>query len=459
MLGLAGLIGAALPFAARALAPLFLPREVALDQAAELVLWGSLAASLALFLPPAVLLGTVCPLGTQALQELLGGAAGRAGGLVLGFSTLGSLAGVFGTSHFLVPVLGLRATFFVAGGALALAGLMAGLLRGGRGRWRDASAVVLIPALALLGEPPRHLGLGKVELARAESPYQTLRVVEDRSSEPPLRFLQVNEGFDSFQSVWQPEPGFLPRGFYYNDFALPMWWSDRAGTWRVLLLGLGAGTAVRVLEGARPPGVELSWTGVELDPWVLELAHTHMELGSGDHGRILGGLDARVALRGDLSAYDQIVLDCYANQIELPPHLSTVEFFGELRAHLAPGGWLCANLGGFGFDDPVVAALAATVAYAFDDAVLVLRVPQSRNFVLFARRDGPLPLDGAGRLRTDLPALRALLGPRELPGSWRRVAPPAEDGVLCDDRAPLESLALASIRTGRRRLLAGGARP
>src|SRR6185503_17522882 len=158
--GLAGIAASLLPLGASLLAPRLLPREVALDEAADLVLWGSLAASLALFLPPAVLLGTVCPLGTQALQEMQGGAAGRAGGLVLGVSTLGSLAGVFGTSHLLVPGLGLRATFFVAGGALACAGLIAGFLGGARGRWTGAAALVALPLLAMCGEAARDLGPG-----------------------------------------------------------------------------------------------------------------------------------------------------------------------------------------------------------------------------------------------------------------------------------------------------------
>jgi hypothetical protein len=51
-----------------------------------------------------------------------------------------------------------------------------------------------------------------------------LRVVEDRTQSEPLRYLQVNEGFDSFQSVWQPSIGTLPEGFYYNDFLLPLSW-------------------------------------------------------------------------------------------------------------------------------------------------------------------------------------------------------------------------------------------
>ena len=81
----------------------------------------------------------------------------------------------------------------------------------------------------------------------------------------------MNEGFDSYQSVWQPEPGLLGMGYYYNDFALPAWWSGASGPWRVVVLGLGAGTAFRVLRGASPPGVELELVGVELDP--ERLAH------------------------------------------------------------------------------------------------------------------------------------------------------------------------------------------
>jgi predicted membrane-bound spermidine synthase len=458
MLGIAGFLGACLPLGTSWIGPFLLPSEVALDEAADLVVWGSLAASLALFLPPAVLLGTVCPLGTQVLQDMQGGAAGRAGGLVLCASTLGSLAGVFGTSHFLVPVLGLRTTFLVAGSALVLAGLAAGILARRAGRSASVAGLIVL-AFFFRAEATPVLAPGRVELARAESPYQSLRVVEDRSSEPWLRYLQVNEGFDSFQSVWQPEPGFLPRGFYYNDFALPMWWERREGTWNVLVLGLGAGTVVRVLRGTLPPGVELACTGVELDPWVLTLAREHMGLEEREGTRLVGGLDARVALRGRIGTFDEIVLDCYANQTELPPHLSTEEFFRDLRARLRPGGWLTANLGGFGFDDPVVDALVMTVARAFEESVLVLRVPQSRNFVLFARNGGALPLDEEGRLSSGDERLRALLGPRELPGSWRVFAPDPEREVLSDDRAPLEELELASIREGRQRLLAGGARP
>jgi spermidine synthase len=440
-------------------APLFVPAEIALEESAGLVLWGSLALALLVFLPPAVLLGTVCPLAVEAVAEARRVPAGTAGGVVLATSTLGSLAGVFGTSHLLLPRLGLTGTFLLAGATLAGAGAAALFLgrRGGTGGGRDALQLLFVGLVAaglLEGEPEGPpLAEGFRLLARRESRYQSLRVVEDRTREPMLRLLQVNEGFDSFQSVWQPEPGLLPEGFYYNDSVLPLAWAGAAGPWRVLVLGLGAGTVLRVIEGASPPGVEPHSVGVELDPEVVALGREFFDLVpvAGER-EIWGGLDARVALRVGGSLFDQIVLDCYANQVEIPAHLCTREFFAEARGRLAPGGWLVANLGGFGFDDPVVVAVARTCARAFGSPVLLLRVPHSRNFTLVARHDAALPLaedgtpSGAGSAE-----LSRLLSPRALPGFFRLVDDAGPQPVLSDDRCPIELLQLRSIREGRER--------
>ena len=463
MLVVAGALTAWLPGLSAPAARAFLPPDLSLHEAAGAVLWGSLAVSLVLFLLPAALLGTVAPLAVEAVQELEGGTAGHAGGAVLCASTLGSLAGVFGTSHLLLPKLGLVGTFLVASAALLGAGV-GGLILA-RGPTRRSLVPLVIGgatwlAVGLGGGAERPvLPEGRRELAYAESPYQSVRVVEDVSSTPPLRYLQVNEGFDSFQSVWQPDPGLLPEGFYYNDFVLPPMWAGARGRWSVLVLGLGAGTAVRVIEGALPEGIDLRTVGVELDPVVIALAGEYLGLTAGGAHRVLDELDARVALRVNRERFDQVVLDCYTNQVEIPPHLCTREFFGELRETLVQGGWLSANIGGFGFDDPVVAAVARTCAEAFGAPVLLLRVPRARNFTLVARRDAELPLETAadGRARlVPLPgAVGELLAARELPGAWTLVEPGAGARILTDDRCPIERLQVESIRAGRARLLGG----
>jgi hypothetical protein len=69
---------ALLPALSGAVARGFVPADLALSDAAEVVLWGSLAASLVLFLPPALLLGAVAPLAVEAVQRG-GGGRGHAG--------------------------------------------------------------------------------------------------------------------------------------------------------------------------------------------------------------------------------------------------------------------------------------------------------------------------------------------------------------------------------------------
>jgi hypothetical protein len=269
-----------------------------------------------------------------------------------------------------------------------------------------------------------------------------------------MRRLQVNEGFDSFQSVWQPAPGLLPDGYYYNLFALPLHWARRPGTWRLAVLGLGAGTTWRVVEGALPAGMTLRASGAEIDPAVVDLGERWFDLPAADPARrVLRGVDARVGLRRLEPDLDEVVLDAYANQMEIPAHLCTREFFGEVRDRLARGGWLCVNVGGFGLADPVVEAVARTAAAGFGRRVLALRVPFSRNCVLFARReaDPPEP-EGAGWYAGD-EELDRRLSALAIPGASRWFEP-GSGPVLTDDRNPIDELQRESVERGRTSWLA-----
>jgi hypothetical protein len=92
-----------LPALARPVAGFFLPPGLRLDEAAELLTWGSLAAALVLFLPATVLLGCVPPLVTEVVARRDRAGAGNAGGRVLAASTLGSIAGTFATTYVTLP--------------------------------------------------------------------------------------------------------------------------------------------------------------------------------------------------------------------------------------------------------------------------------------------------------------------------------------------------------------------
>jgi len=440
----------------------FLPRGLALHDAAQLLTWGSLAAGLVLFLPAAIVLGTVGPLLVEEIGRSGEVHAGTAGGRVLAASTLGSVLGAFGTSYYALshPALGVARSFILVALLLLLCSIWTHVqVRRRRAGLVSALGVFLVAPAALFSELRLPvLSEGVVQLGKVESLYQTVRAVEDTRFETIYRYLQVNEGFDSYQSVWAAEIGLLGEGFYYDDFVLPLWWTPDAAEWQVLVLGFGAGTVHRVMSGAKPVGVELSMTGVELDDDVIALGREWFDLPGDSQGlTIHGGLDARFALNRLEGPYDQIVLDAYANQVEIPPHLSTLEFFSLVREKLTSGGWAIANVGGFGFDDPVVRAIAETLAVAFENEVLVLRVPGARNFTLITRRDAEVPHPERESWAVNEEArltMGRLLDARELPGGVQLVSPPAQ-APLTDDRNAIETLQLRSLREGRGRLHAG----
>ncbi len=418
-----------------------MPPGLSLERAASVLGWASLGASCLLFAPGALLLSTLSPLLTESLQRAQGGSAGQAGGRVLAAGTLGSLAGSFLTSYWLIPELGLQQSF--RGCALLLAVLGAALLVVRHPGSRTA-LVLLVPALAgsWWSEWRRPaLPAGATLLAQAESSYQSVRVIERDG----WRFLQVNEGLDSFQSVWQPMPGPFGGGYYYDAFVLVSQWGATSDQpWRLLSLGMGAGSLLRAFEGQR----ECRGDGIEIDARVLELARTHMPWKESPGFAVHSGLDARVALRQLPGPYDQIVVDAYANQTEIPAHLASAEFFALVWTRLAAGGFVCLNVGAFGNEDPLVEAIARTLAAACETPVLACRLPFSRNVLLVARKQRALPVPGDTSF---LPAaghsLRRLAQALCLPGATR-LFPAGGLPELTDDRSPLESLTRASLARG-----------
>ena len=123
LLAIAAGILAVVPLVSGPLGAWLLPQELPLDAAMPALEWGSLAATVLLFVPPIWLLGAVSPgLVTRAVRS--GVATGRAAGAISAWGTTGSLVGTFAATHWLVPTLGSRMTMWLCAALLVAAALV-----------------------------------------------------------------------------------------------------------------------------------------------------------------------------------------------------------------------------------------------------------------------------------------------------------------------------------------------
>ncbi|MCA8948539.1 MAG: fused MFS/spermidine synthase [Planctomycetes bacterium] len=447
VLALAAVLLALLPFVARPVGQYLLPPELPLDAAMAAVVRGSLVATALLFGPPMLLLGMIGPLLVTALAHA-GGAGGRAAGTVSAAGTLGSLLGTFAATHWLVPTFGSRATLTLVG---ALVGLAAFAVASGKRRAAVGGAVTaLLTAAAALHSGPLRPAAGRELLAERETPYQLLQVVREHPPASPDRtLLLINEGLDSFHSIAVAGSA-LTGGAYYDWHALaPLLAGDgaRPDDLRALSIGDAAGSLRTVYAGVFP-GATLD--GVDIDAETMALGDRFFV---GAAGRAAGGrhaADGRVFVNLAGRRWHAIHVDAYANQIYVPAHLASRQFFVGVRELLEPGGVVALNVGGLRDDDPVLRAIGTTLAAVFGHA-FALHVPNSRNYLVVAKAGAPPafdrltaepPVGGEALNDADRTAWLELVHYAARPAAWRDVG--SGGPVLDDDRPELDELMMQS---------------
>ena len=266
-------------------------------------------------------------------------------------STLGSLAGTWGTAFFLLSWLGTKALVASLGGiqlALGLTWLWVGP------SLRTKMIVSSSMALFLVGwqlSVPQQTVSGVVH--QEDSPYQQVRVRDDDL----FRYLVLDRTWHAV--MWRSDPVtlFLP----YSQImvaALALTSEPKRG----LILGHGGGSLAKWLGQYWP---ELELDIVEVDPAVVRMADEYFAYQApGNHHVYVR--DARAFLNATTANYDVIWADAFARHL-IPFHLTTVEFFAELRARLNPNGVVAVNIAssGEGGDLLRATAVAETLKTAF----------------------------------------------------------------------------------------------
>jgi spermidine synthase len=293
--------------------------------------WGPCVAASVLLAPPAFGLSGVLPamlrLAVSDLDYL-----GRHTGRMIALSTVGSLAGTWGTAFFFLSWIGTQALVAWLGVVQVALGFW----------WLFKSAMtrpILTGALVVLTGGLGAGALSPVQMLKApvyqeDSPYQQVRIRDDDL----FRYLVLDRTFHAV--MWKADPValFLP----YSQLmvaSLALVPEPKRG----LILGHGGGSLAKWLA-VRWPDLELDV--VEFDPVVVRMAEEYFSYHAPPQHHV-HVRDARVFLSRASHSYDLIWVDAFARHM-IPFHLTTAEFFSELRAHLVPNGVLAVNLSSSG---------------------------------------------------------------------------------------------------------------
>ncbi len=378
-----------------------------------------------LFVVPVALMGAATPFAVRLLLPETQAAGGTAGTLYA-LSTAGSLLGAFLPVLWLIPALGTAGTLLALAMGLALIALVGLARNGGRRDW----ALAAVGTLALLAAIPlaqRPLKNTPGQVFEAESAYNYIEVVEREG----VRYLLLNEG-QGIHSVYDPARP-LTRGTWDFFLAAPFFNPPAHRPEQVnslALVGLAAGTISKQYTTAFGP---IPIDGIEIDPAIVAAGRDFFAMTEPNLTVLVG--DGRHELKQSGRVYDVVGVDAYRLPY-IPWHLTTREFFQEVRDHLTDEGVVAINVGRTPVDRRLVEAMTATLADVFS-SVHVMDVPGTFNTILVAT----VRPTTADFLRQNL-ALMAPSPLRDALAYAESALVPTVRGetVFTDDRAPVELL-------------------
>jgi spermidine synthase len=386
---------------------------ISVSQSGEFL--GTVLATLVIFMPPMAGLAITSPFVIRLIART--GHVGVTAGRVYALSTVGSIAGIFATTFFLVPRFGTQVTLQVLCVLSAVIGIL-GLAR----RRRSVLVAGLLFSVLLFKPGPR---LPSYELWRAESAYNMVRVIRYRG----YIWLALNQAEYSHSTR---KEGSFWSGSYQDDFAIgPL----LVPAHRLLVLGMGAGGTIRVTRRVAP---DIQVDAVEIDPMVVEAARRFFGLHPEAPWLSVHVADARPWLARDEAQYDLVHVDLYHGGPYVPFYLVTEEFFRLVRDRMSDEGLLMMNVYDRGKDRQILFSTGATLERVFPFVAVLSR--QDQNHIVLAFQ----------RLRSLEDIRRRLAEAREdnrvgevaarAAAALQELVPPAGSRVFTDDHAPIEEM-------------------
>ncbi|MEJ2098577.1 MAG: fused MFS/spermidine synthase [Desulfobacterales bacterium] len=230
-----------------------------------------------------------------------------------------------------------------------------------------------------------------------------------------------------FQTVANKRSPLTGRNYYYDYYSLlPFIFEGKPRN--ALIIGLGGGIIANQFRYFHP---QIVVDGVEIDPKVIQIARNYFALRPdvdvfNQDGRIFVTLTKR--------KYDIVIIDAYTQQIYIPFHLTTVEFFTELKARLSQQGMVAMNVSAPRVNSPLLQSIMNTLRLVFRHVYLFSIPMSSDNIVLVSDRSVNFGLLGRAA-GTELEGIAKLSQPL-----FRESESGGRYKPLTDDWAPIEHM-------------------
>jgi spermidine synthase len=178
--------------------------------------------------------------------------------------------------------------------------------------------------------------------------------------------------------------------------------------------------------------------GVEIDPAIIEVGREYF--GMNQPNLDAYAADGRAFLQRTDERYDVVAVDAYRLPY-IPWHLTTVEFFAEIAAHLTDEGVVAINVGHTPDDWRLVKAMVATMEQVFP-TTHVISVPKTFNAIVVATSQ-PTTAQNLEANLTHLDDARLRTVAERVTSNLVEVEP--RPPIFTDDRAPVELLTDALV--------------
>ncbi|MBV9121130.1 MAG: fused MFS/spermidine synthase [Chloroflexi bacterium] len=392
------------------------------------VFLGSLVGVVLLFAVPITLLGCVSPFAIRlALRDV--SSAGNTSGRLYALSTCGSILGALIPVFVMVPLIGTPRTFYAL--SLALLGLSV------VGLWRHRSWYfwLLLPVACLVVLPEgvlRPAPFGRL-LYATESDYYYIQVAQQQTPSGAENDLILDEGH-AIHSIYNPNQ--LLTGGPWDYFMVAPYFNSAyrpSDLHSAAIIGLAGGTIARDLTAVYGP---VPIDGVEIDPKIIDVGRTYFGMTEPNLNAI--AQDGRYFITTTAKRYDLVGIDAY-RQPYIPFHLTTKQFFQEVRDHLTPRGVAVINAGRTETDYRLVDVIAGTMKAVFPNVFVIdLPNPQINSIVVGTNQPASLSNFAQNAAAFTDPTLRQVANTAMSQGRVREVT--ASATVFTDDWAPVEKV-------------------